>query len=167
MKRIADMTRDELEHEALTDPLTGIGNRRAFDEDEARAQANIYAVLDMEGLKWINDGLGHATGDALLKATAWALNRHRDIVSLAVKAYRIGGDEFVVRFGELDEKLCVEWLDRLVAELPLISYGIGQSIKEADANLSFRRRLREMTWKRARRGECPRNLARVVEQEIG
>jgi GGDEF domain-containing protein len=167
MKRVADMTREELEREALTDPLTGSWNRRAFDEDEAQAPASIYAAIDMEGLKWINDGLGHAAGDALLKAAASALRSYA-IVFNAVKVYRIGGDEFVARIGPIqNEDLVTEWLERLVSELPLIYYGIGHSLAEADAHLSSGRREREADGKRARRGERPRNLARVVEQEVG
>lgn len=89
--------RDELASQARHDPLTGVGNRRQLDcylaaLTEARRP---YAVVvaDMDGLKPINDTLGHEAGDALLTAVAERLTaavRSTDVVA------RIGGDEFVV-----------------------------------------------------------------------
>jgi diguanylate cyclase (GGDEF)-like protein len=89
--------RDELASQARHDPLTGVGNRRQLDGylaalTEARRP---YAVVvaDMDGLKPINDTLGHEAGDALLTAVAERLTsavRSTDVVA------RIGGDEFVV-----------------------------------------------------------------------
>ena len=86
---------------ALTDPLTGCGNRRALEDDLERAVAGArrtgldlsVAVIDLDGLKRINDTHGHAEGDATLKALAKALVaavRRSDVV------YRVGGDEFIV-----------------------------------------------------------------------
>ncbi len=87
---------------AHTDALTGIANRRAFDRDADRYQLAIatgelhdvlIAVLDVNGLKHVNDTYGHQAGDTLLRTFATALSelvRHEDHV------YRFGGDEFAV-----------------------------------------------------------------------
>ena len=84
--------------EAYTDPLTGLASRRRFDLDlaaalvERRAGGRVVLVLaDLDGLKTINDTLGHPAGDEALVAVAAAL-RHALRGSDAV--YRIGGDEF-------------------------------------------------------------------------
>ncbi|GAA6734400.1 diguanylate cyclase [Thermus oshimai] len=92
-----------LEEAALTDPLTGLGNRRAFErafqEELARAKRYGYplalAVLDLRGFKPINDRLGHAMGDLALKRVAEALKRGR---RNGDKVFRWGGDEFAVLF---------------------------------------------------------------------
>lgn len=83
---------------ALRDPLTGLGNRRAFERllspELARAAPDsAVLLLDVDGLKAINDTRGHDVGDEVLKAVADRLRataRASDFVS------RIGGDEFAV-----------------------------------------------------------------------
>ncbi len=81
------------------DPLTGIANRRLWDESanavlaEPRAQRAMVLSCDLDGLKAINDRYGHAAGDALIRATATLLTtcvRASDLVA------RLGGDEFAV-----------------------------------------------------------------------
>ena len=84
--------------EALIDALTGVGNRRAFDEDVMAALVDrrqnsglLLAVLDVDGLKAVNDTFGHAAGDRALQAIAAAL---RLSVRAEDRLYRLGGDEF-------------------------------------------------------------------------
>ena len=87
--------------EAETDALTGLANRRALERTleaglgRARTRARTVGVimLDLDGFKAINDGHGHAAGDAALIEVAQRLRgcvRERDLVA------RLGGDEFVV-----------------------------------------------------------------------
>jgi diguanylate cyclase (GGDEF)-like protein len=83
---------------ALRDPLTGLGNRRAFDRllapELARSHPDAAVLLvDLDGFKAINDTWGHDVGDEVLKAVADRLRqtaRGSDFVA------RIGGDEFAV-----------------------------------------------------------------------
>lgn len=86
---------------ALKDPLTGLANRRCFQEvaDKEFERARRYGreltliLLDMDNLKLVNDEQGHQAGDAALKAIATALtgaSRATDTVA------RIGGDEFAL-----------------------------------------------------------------------
>lgn len=93
--------RTRLENEAHTDSLTGLRNHRAFQEDLARELARAetagrsvgLVLVDVDGLKTINDTKGHQAGDELIVAVSEAMSstlRQRDI------AYRIGGDEFAV-----------------------------------------------------------------------
>jgi len=87
----------DLHHRATHDALTDLPNRRLLDDTLRRAldgpdQAALM-LLDLDGFKGVNDRLGHAIGDALLRAVAERLRaavRAEDLVA------RLGGDEFVV-----------------------------------------------------------------------
>ena len=86
------------EEEATTDPLTGLGNRRALICDLERAAAetehgsrHVLALFDLDGFKAYNDAFGHPAGDALLERLGRNLT---DAVGDNGIAYRMGGDEF-------------------------------------------------------------------------
>src|SRR5579875_3852372 len=89
---------DSSRTEASTDPLTGLGNRRALtaalearlDEDEP--EPLLLGLFDLDGFKGYNDRFGHAAGDALLRRLAHSLQA----VLPPGAAYRRGGDEFCV-----------------------------------------------------------------------
>lgn len=81
---------------ALTDPLTGLPNRRATMAALADAAASgplVVIALDLDHFKEVNDGEGHTAGDALLQAAA---RRLREAVRWCDVVGRVGGDEFVV-----------------------------------------------------------------------
>ncbi|HEX8854213.1 MAG TPA: GGDEF domain-containing protein, partial [Thermoleophilaceae bacterium] len=116
--------RSRLEHErdaqratSLRDPLTGLANRRAFDErlayEAARhtRQSRTFAVvaLDLDGFKSVNDRFGHQAGDDVLRDVAVALDRavrEQDTVA------RMGGDEFCVLAPETDRAGAEHLADR-------------------------------------------------------
>ncbi|GGK33689.1 putative bifunctional diguanylate cyclase/phosphodiesterase [Salinarimonas ramus] len=82
---------------ALADQLTGLPNRTAFEEDLAamtgRGPCRTGLLLvDVDGLKIVNDTLGHASGDALVATVAAALSE----LEGGTRVYRIGGDEFAL-----------------------------------------------------------------------
>jgi diguanylate cyclase (GGDEF)-like protein/putative nucleotidyltransferase with HDIG domain len=82
-----------LEKAATTDPLTGLRNRRTFDEDLSTALSKgrvCLVMLDLDDLKNTNERLGHAVGDERIRAVSAAL-RSADAAALG---YRLGGDEF-------------------------------------------------------------------------
>ncbi len=91
---------ERLRHEAETDPLTGLPNRRAFERELRGAlgrrgadRALALLVIDLDGFKAVNDRLGHVAGDAVLCEVSARLRsalRGGDLVG------RWGGDEFVV-----------------------------------------------------------------------
>jgi diguanylate cyclase (GGDEF)-like protein len=105
-----------------TDRLTGVANRRAFDQHLAAEADRAHrswrpvavAVLDVDDFKRINDSLGHAAGDAVLRAVAGALvgaMRRSDLVA------RLGGDEFALLLPETSAELVVAKLVQLRAEV--------------------------------------------------
>jgi diguanylate cyclase (GGDEF)-like protein/PAS domain S-box-containing protein len=96
-----------LQHLADHDVLTGLVNRRRFEEELERvlAEAERYGrdgaviVLDLDGFKYVNDTLGHSVGDELLSRLAATLRgelRETDVIA------RLGGDEFGVILAEAD-----------------------------------------------------------------
>ena len=93
--------RERFKEEALNDSLTGLFNRRAWDnligleEERCKRYGHPTAILmiDLNNLKTVNDSLGHTAGDELIKKAATALKgcvRSNDIVA------RLGGDEFAI-----------------------------------------------------------------------
>ncbi|MCP2014490.1 diguanylate cyclase (GGDEF)-like protein [Deinococcus sp. HSC-46F16] len=92
-----EQARSRLLHDlAHRDPLTGLANRRALEQDLAghpRRTGALLAVIDVDGLKRVNDSLGHAAGDDLLRRFAGGVAR---AVGPGGRAYRISGDEFAL-----------------------------------------------------------------------
>jgi diguanylate cyclase (GGDEF)-like protein len=85
--------------DAVTDPLTALGNRRKLSADLERmlatplAEGAALAVFDLDGFKTYNDSFGHPAGDDLLRRIGARLAA---AVAPAGRAYRLGGDEFCV-----------------------------------------------------------------------
>ncbi|NTF31062.1 EAL domain-containing protein [Rhizobium skierniewicense] len=104
-----EQTKTRIEHNALHDPLTGLANRRKFDQDldalslQTNDETKPYAILhlDLDRFKQINDTLGHAAGDAVLAHAAGIL---KSIVPENDTVARIGGDEFVILIRNLGDK---------------------------------------------------------------
>ncbi len=122
---------EDLYHQASRDALTGLANRRVFDERiiTIMAQAKRHrhpvclACLDLDNFKQINDTHGHAVGDIVLQKIAGVMeSMTRDCDVLA----RIGGDEFVLILPDTnikDAKVLAERLCRTVDKLDLPSAG--------------------------------------------
>ena len=122
----ANKERDEARTAALTDPLTGVKSKHAFLLRQKEADASIEAgtadvfavvVCDVNGLKVINDTLGHKAGDEYI------LNASRMICDIFQHSpvYRTGGDEFVVILNGRDylirEELVLALHDRSVEHI--------------------------------------------------
>ncbi|MFP1632201.1 GGDEF domain-containing protein [Zhengella sp. ZM62] len=88
-----DRLLEELERQAVTDPLTGLPNRDAFMTAMGMERSAIFAILDIDGLKAINDSRGHETGDAVLRDVAQVL---RKSLRSADMLARWGGAAFAV-----------------------------------------------------------------------
>ncbi len=99
---------EENQRLALTDPLTGLSNRRAtmaaLDAEVAMGNNFAVALIDLDGFKHINDALGHHIGDDLLCEIAKRLD---DATQLGDEVGRLGGDEFIALFRNVaDEADC-------------------------------------------------------------
>jgi diguanylate cyclase (GGDEF)-like protein len=109
------LSHHELQSQVVTDPLTGLGNRRKLFSDlggwlqspEAMTSPSLLMMFDLDGFKTYNDSFGHSAGDALLARLgaklAAAAAAHGD-------AYRLGGDEFCVLL-----RVDVDGLDEMIA----------------------------------------------------
>ena len=100
------------------DALTGLLNRQAFYDDCNSFAKRIKGVasLDMDGLKTLNDTMGHQAGDEALIRIAGCI---KDVVSRNVQGYRVGGDEFIILFFSLQEEEMIkvqELVKKSVAE---------------------------------------------------
>ncbi len=93
---------EDLEELTLTDPLTGLGNRRALERDLSRAMLRSRRLnhpltllyMDVDDLKIVNDRFGHAAGDETLRVVG---NVTRSCSREGTDSgYRVGGDEFVI-----------------------------------------------------------------------
>ncbi len=125
--------------QASTDSLTGIANRHAFDRtlngmtvattDADAPQRIMLVMIDLDGLKRINDERGHAHGDALLREFAQALSGLKED---GMSVFRLGGDEFAVLGDRSQEELArhkINQIERRLHEAGFptcgISYGIA------------------------------------------
>jgi two-component system, cell cycle response regulator len=131
----------QLEELSLTDSLTGIRNRRAFDErlDDAFEHAKRYerplslVVLDVDLFKQINDTHGHDTGDAVLRGVAHLVatcTRTTDFVA------RIGGEEFAVILPETPLFEAMQFAEKIrsrIAATPVAGLDVTVSLGVANA----------------------------------
>ncbi len=101
-EKIRDMegVEAELRYYSYYDAMVGINNRNAFVQEAKLfdGETSGFAVIlcDIDGLKLINDHLGHSVGDELLRITAEILREN----SAGGRVYRLGGDEFLVLFSQ-------------------------------------------------------------------
>ncbi len=130
---------------ASIDALTGLGNRLAFNvmveeitrrenTDPAQGTWQI-AMIDLDGLKQVNDSLGHDRGDELLRAVGEGLARLGDLI----RAFRLGGDEFaVIAYGdELSQQRLAKALaelDKMLRESHFPDAGVSFGICSAPAD---------------------------------
>ncbi len=117
------------------DALTGLPNRRAFEErlpvELARASRHdrplALCLLDLDGFKGVNDRLGHPAGDEVLRAVARILNESR----VADDCFRIGGDEFAILMPDTsrgEATVAAERIAEAVQGAGLGEGGIGASL---------------------------------------
>ena len=122
----------ELSHAALTDPLTGLPNRRSFEgavkkraAETAPGESDCVAMFDIDRFKRVNDRFGHDAGDAVLQTFARVLRnviRHDDIIA------RLGGEEFAVLFPCTEVQQALLVCERLREEMAKTLTEIGAQV---------------------------------------
>ena len=141
-RRQLALREEQARREAATDALTLLYNRRGWEQclqiEEQRSErenldAGIY-VIDLDGLKLVNDRDGHASGDAMLQRAAQALRacvRRRDVVA------RVGGDEYAFLATDLTAEVAPVVEERLRKALQAVgvSASIGFALRSAHGSL--------------------------------
>lgn len=129
-------------NEALTDPLTGTYNRRAWQAFLASEEQNCVSfgneaslfVLDLNDLKKVNDNGGHLAGDALLQA---AVHSIQSVLAPSDVLARLGGDEFVILAVDRDEPSSNQLYQQLQQQLAhdCVSVAIGMAMRDHHGTL--------------------------------
>lgn len=128
----------QVEYMSFHDYLTGLYNRRYFEEELMRldTKRNLplsIIMLDVNGLKLTNDAFGHATGDALLKKVGDILKKHCRVDDIIA---RLGGDEFAIilpKTDDIETKLIMNRITKASLneniDSVMVSAALGHSIK--------------------------------------
>jgi diguanylate cyclase (GGDEF)-like protein len=143
---------------ALLDSLTGLYNRRCGEQrlaaEVSRTQRNglplTVIMLDLDGLKYVNDKHGHAAGDELLKFFALRLNKAIRGSDLAV---RLGGDEFLLMLPECKPEEVRHVLGRLS--------GLRMDVEGEDVAVTF-----SAGWANYTPGETPEELIKRADEAL-
>jgi GGDEF domain-containing protein len=171
-RRVAEMSREEMQRELLTSEVTGLPNRRAFEE---AGVALAVAMCDVDGLKALNN-YGYETGDAVLRTMAEVLRES------GLEAYHDKGDEFLCRDKQIEglqtklqrAKTILRVRTTLVrrangSTLRIagadFSYGVGKNIYEAEIDLKRHKTHRESRGAIAR-GELRGIIVRTYKTGI-
>jgi diguanylate cyclase (GGDEF)-like protein len=156
-KKVDEMSAEELRKELKTSPVTGLPNRRAYDEAPKRA---VHTSVDVDSLKWVNDNMGHPAGDEMLRAVGEAVKE------AGAEGFHLSGDEFVIQSDTTEQAAAAMRKIRAILAKKVISHtqpdgtvytkrgiglshGSGSSVNEAEA------KLRQNKSERARRGVRP------------
>ena len=163
----------KLQINAATDALTGLYNRRLFDEycDKELNRAKRYgqhlaiAILDLHRLKEVNDRHGHLRGDHILQLAATTL---RKTLRAADFAFRIGGDEFALLLPQTDTEQAVTLCRRVrslyeAEVIPLkidvgvtLDFGVAVHPQDGDQKRELLRTADERLYELKRSGRAPR-----------
>ncbi|CAM3914776.1 EAL domain-containing protein [Cohnella lubricantis] len=129
------LAEERIQHMVYHDSLTGLPNRRFFEEQLQRAIASamkqgreaFVMFLDLDGFKLVNDALGHDIGDSLLKEAA---NRIARCVGGKGVVSRFGGDEFTVIFEQIAAPDVVDIAKKIIQaiEMPIAADGQGMYV---------------------------------------
>jgi diguanylate cyclase (GGDEF)-like protein/PAS domain S-box-containing protein len=159
----------ELTRRALQDPLTGLGNRtllidrltHAMNRSSRRDGRIAVLFVDLDHLKEVNDSLGHAEGDELLREVARRIARS---VRPGDTVARFGGDEFVVLCEDIDEQEARDVADRLLSVLeepaqlrngaPIPSASIGVAVSPPSEPEALLREADQAMYEAKRRGRA-------------
>ena len=134
-----------LESMVMTDPLTGLLNRRGFDEQLRRVLASarrhgdtgVLTYIDLDDFKQINDHHGHAAGDAVLRRVAKVLRQNTRLTGVLG---RLGGDEFgalLTHTGEAEGFFRARRLHSLLSQAHARYKGVGIPLRASFGSASY------------------------------
>ncbi|MBJ7550532.1 GGDEF domain-containing protein [Marinomonas ostreistagni] len=124
--KLLQESNEKLKIQALTDPLTGLYNRRYMEDLLLNSDQDLFiAMADVDNFKQVNDEFGHSAGDEVLVGIADIM---RSICGENGVAGRWGGEEFIlVMYGESEDGFTAK-LERLLESISHHSFGIGRSV---------------------------------------
>ncbi len=134
--------RAQLAELALSDPLTGLGNRTTFDlrlgQEVVRCRRNgqsfALLLLDLDRFKWFNDCYGHQAGDTILKSVADTLSK---TVRDSDVACRYGGEEFAIILPDTTQCMAENLAGRLREALAELSQELWQNQSTLTASIGL------------------------------
>jgi diguanylate cyclase len=155
---------DRARREAHTDALSGVANRKSFDEKlllllgalKRGGEPFVLILCDMDHFKWINDTHGHQAGDNVLRQFGQLLRkcvRDGDVVA------RYGGDEFALLLPKIELPTGLKIADRLRTEVTRTNFGLGSAAEEAAVTLSVGVAM-------ARKGDTPESIIERADEGL-
>jgi diguanylate cyclase len=155
---------DRTRHEAFTDAVSGVFNRKAFDDKlrlllgrwKRESESFVLIMADLDHFKWINDTHGHAVGDRVLHEVGVLLRkclREGDFVG------RYGGDEFALLLPHTDMAIGKQVADRLHLEATRCNFGVGAKSEQAALTISF-------GLAAVRQGDCSESVIQRADQAL-
>ena len=129
-----------VEQLAMTDSLTGLHNRRYFDDSFAPAfalarrygESLCLMLLDLDKFKQINDTFGHDTGDVVLRKLAALIQLRTRETDIRV---RLGGDEFALLLYRTDKQAAVKLAEDILAGLVTCRFMVGDALIEPQVSI--------------------------------
>ncbi|WP_420962761.1 GGDEF domain-containing protein [Brucella sp. IR073] len=151
MTQILSARSESLAQAALTDGLTGMQNRRYFDEALKEYLAQFgridkpvgLMILDLDHFKAINDTYGHDVGDAVLREVARCLKdytRYHDVVA------RLGGEEFAVVVSNMEKELLVKLANRIRKAIADLTITIDDACLKVTTSIGVAEWDRRESW---------------------
>jgi diguanylate cyclase (GGDEF)-like protein len=159
-RRVSEMSPEEMQKALLEHPLTGLPNKRAFDENAGNYSH--FGFTDLDNFKWFNDTFSHTEGDKVLRAVGEVIK------SVAPDTFHISGDEFILAGHDpADIGAKLENISEQLSKTPIeltdshgttviidgvgMSYGIGRNKDEAEVGLHGHKEERRLAGKRVAR----------------
>jgi GGDEF domain-containing protein len=149
-QKISEMSPEQMRKTLLTNEVSGIQNRRAYEESD---KLPVQAHVDLDNFKYLNDTKGHEAGDEAIRTAAQILHEET-----GGNAYHISGDEFKVQ-GTDKAKVATQLArarERLTAKGIEFSRGLGKDTTEAEKALQADKAQRKAEGKRGERGKAPK-----------